>query len=168
MRPKIVQWTLAVASIVVGVSLGPSPASADVQAFMKFPGLAGESTNDRHKGEIDVVTYNQNAGGNACFKAIVVKNLDTASPGLAVLAITNQVVTPVTIALEQTGDTPRTIFTAVLENVVVGTVELMEADYLPVPSERVTLRPRRVTLTYNPQKPDGSLGAPIVTVVTCP
>jgi type VI secretion system secreted protein Hcp len=168
MRSKGLLSALAVSAAITGGWLVPSIAAADIQGFLKIPGLPGESTNDQHPNEIELVSYTQNAGTNACFKAIVIKNLDRASPGLAVLAVTNQVVTPVTVALVKSGGTPFEVFTAVLENVIVGTVELVEVDGGPLPTERVTLRPRRATLTYRTQSADGSPGTPVTTVVNCP
>ena len=167
MPSKALQWTLAVLSLVIAISTWPSAAAADVQGFMTFPGLPGESQVKGHEGQIDLISYTQVAGAAGCFKAIVIKGLDKASPGLAVLAVSNQVVTPVTINLEKSGASPFNVFTAVLENVVVGTVELVEMDGTPVPTERVTLKPRRATLTYRLQNPDGSAGAPVSTVVNC-
>jgi type VI protein secretion system component Hcp len=168
MPSKILSWPLAVLSLIITLTTWPSAAAADIQGFMTFPGLPGESQVKGHEGQIDVVSYTQVAGAAGCFKAIVIKGLDKASPGLAVLAVSNQVVTPVTINLEKSGATPFTVFTAVLENVVVGTVELVEMDGTPVPTERVTLKPRRATLSYRLQNPDGTPGAPITSVVNCP
>jgi type VI secretion system secreted protein Hcp len=155
-------------AVLATAALVPLPAEAAIQGFMKVPGLPGESQNDRHKNEIDVVSYTQTSGNNACFKVIVIKNLDLASTGLATLAVTNQVVSPITIVLETSGESPREIFRAVLENVVVGTAELVEVDGVPLPTERVTLRPRRATLTYSPQDPRGISGPPTTTVINCP
>ncbi len=55
-----------------------------------------------------------------------------------------------------------------LENVTVGSVELVEVDGAPIPTERVTLRVRRATLTYRPQRADGTPDAPVTTVINCP
>jgi type VI protein secretion system component Hcp len=99
--------------------------------------------------------------------AIVVKGLDKASPALALLAVTNRVIPTATIFLSKLGDAPIDFFTAVLENVVVGTVELVEVDGGLTPTERVTLLPTRATLTYV-QKPDGSPGPTSTSLITCP
>ena len=168
MRSQTLRWMLAFVSMLVMASFGPSPAAADVQGFMKFPGLPGESQVRGHEDEIELISYTQAAGTNACFKAIVVKGLDKASPGLALLAVTNQVVTPIVVTLVKSGAPPIDAFTATLENVVVGTVELTEVDGGPLPTERVTLRPRRATLSYRTQNSDGTPGPPVVTVVNCP
>jgi len=167
MRSKTLPCALAVVVMIVTLSLVPSPAAAQVAAYMKFPNLPGESTAEGHEGEINLISYSQVAGTNACFKVIVVKNLDRASPGLAVLAINNHVVTPVTVTLnKQDRGVLEPVFTAVLENVVVGTIELVEADGFPLPTERVTLRPRRATLTYEFQNGAGA-PTPVTTVVNC-
>ena len=115
-----------------------------------------------------LVSYTQTAGTNACFKAIAIKLLDRTSPGLALLAVTNQVVPSMTVTLAKAGETPFDAFVALLENVVVGNVELVEVDGTPVPTERVTLRPRRATLTFRPQLANGQAGTPVTTVINCP
>jgi hypothetical protein len=77
-------------------------------------------------------------------------------------------VTPVIVMLTRTtareGVIP--VFTAVLEDAVVGTVELVDVEGNGFPTERVTLRPRRATLTYQPPSPaEGTM--PVTTVVNC-
>ena len=154
--------------VLCAVTLGFSPARAEFDAFLNIPGLPGESTNERHLNEIVLVSYTQTAGTAACFRAIAIKNLDRASPGLALLAVTNRVIPSMTVTLTRAGETPFDAFVAVLENVVVGNVELVEVDGTPLPTERVTLRPRRATLTYNTQLPNGQPGTPVTTVINCP
>lgn len=169
MRSKTMPCALAVVVMIVALSLVPPPAAADeISGYLKFPNLLGEVTTAGHEGEIEALSYNQVAGTNACFKVVVVKPLDRASPGLAVLAISNQVVTPVTVTLAKTvRGVVEPLFTAVLENVVVGTVELVDVEGNAFPTERVTLRPRRATLTYQFQNPAGGT-TPVTTVVYCP
>ena len=169
MRSKTMPCALAVVVMIVALSLVPPPAAADeISGYLKFPNLLGEVTTAGHEGEIEALSYNQVAGTNACFKVTVVKFLDRASPGLAVLAISNQVVTPVTVTLARTvRGALETVFMAVLENVVVGTVELVDVEGSGFPTERVTLRPRRTTLTYEFQNPAGGT-TPVTTVVNCP
>lgn len=48
-----------------------------------------------------------------------------------------------------------------------GNVELVEVDGTPVPTERVTLRPRRATLTFRSQSSTGQ-ATPVTTVINCP
>jgi len=120
------------------------------------PNLPGDSTNENHRNEITLVSYTQAAGTTACFKAIAIKLLDRTSPGLALLAVTNQVVPSMTVTLAKAGEPPVDVFVALLENVVMGNVELVKVDGTPVPTERVTVRPRRATPTFRPQWQTGS------------
>ena len=154
--------------LIAGATLAPSPAQAEFDGFLKIPGLPGDSTNENHPNEIALVSYTQTAGTNACFRAIAIKLLDRTSPGLALLAVTDRVVPSMTVTLAKAGETPFDAFIAVLENVVVGNVELVEVDGTPVPTERVTLRPRRATLTFRPQLANGQAGTPVTTVINCP
>lgn len=168
MRSRTTFWILALAVATVGASLLPTAAEADFRGFLKIPGLPGESLDNQHKDEIDVVSYTQTVGTKACFRAVAVKNLDRASLGLAVLALTEQRVPTMTVALRKVGENPIEPFNAVLENVLIGSVELMEVDGAPIPTERVVLLPRRVTLTYTSQQPDGTPGSIVTQVLTCP
>ena len=154
--------------VLCGITLGASPAEAVFDAFLNIPGLQGESTDDRHPNEITLVSYTQTVGTNACFRGIAIKNLDRASPGLALLAVTNQVVPSMTVTLTRAGDPPFDAFIALLENVTVGNVELVEVEGAPLPTERVTLRPRRATLTYRLQSTSGGPATPFTTIINCP
>jgi len=159
---------LGIATI-LSIALLPSIGSAEIQGFLKIPGLDGESQAKAHEREIDLASYTQTVGTAACFKASVVKGLDKASPGLAVLAATNQVVTPVTVTLATpVKESFFAVLTVLLENVTVANLELVEIDGSPTPTERVTLRARRVTLTYRAQDPNGNDLPPITTVINCP
>lgn len=168
MRSKTMLWAFVLAVATLGASLGPSPANADFSAFLRIPGLQGESRDSRHMNEIDLVSYTQAVGTKACLKVIAVKNLDRASPGLAALALTGTPVSSVKVTLRKNGENPVDVFVAVLDNMTIGSVELMEVDGAPILTERVVLLPRRATLTYTPQMEDGSLGPSITTTVTCP
>lgn len=168
MRSKSLRWTFIIVSISMLVSVGAAPAAAEIQGFMKIPGLPGESQVEGHVGDIDLMSYMQSATTKTCFNAVAVKGLDTASPGLALLAVGKQLLPMVTVALTRTvGDRPVEVFTALLENVSVVSVELSEFDGGPAPVERVTLQPRRATLSYRPQNPDGTIGSPVTRVVDC-
>lgn len=168
MRSKTRLWAFVLAGATLGASLGPALADADFSGFLMIPGLPGESQDDLHRNEIDLVSYTQAVGTKACLKGIAVKNLDRASLGLAVLAISGQPIPLVKVTLRKTGENPLDVFVAVLENVTIGSIELVEVDGGPIPTERVVLLPRRATLTYNQQLPTGVPGSPITTTLTCP
>ena len=79
-----------------------------------------------------------------------------------------QIAPMVTVTLTRTaGDAPVDVFTAALERVAVVSVELSEFDGGPAPVERVTLQPRRATLSYREQNSDGSAAPPVTANLDC-
>ena len=168
MRSKIVLCTVALVSLVLIAACLPAPAAAQIQSFMSIPGLPGESKVVGHENEIELMSYMQSAVAKGCLNVVAVKGLDKASPGLALLAVLKQIVAMVTVTLTRTaGDAPVDLFTAVLEQVAVVSVELSEFDGGPAPVERVTLQPRRATLSYRQQNPDGSAAPPVTANLDC-
>jgi hypothetical protein len=56
-----------------------------------------------------------------------------------------------------------------MEDVLIGSVELVEVDGGPTPTERVVLLPRKVTLTFTGQNPaTGQPLPPTHTIINCP
>ena len=168
MRRRKLLLATVLAAVVGYATLAPSPVEAQYEGFLLIPRLPGESTVEGHEDEIALISYTQTAAPNACLRVTVIKNLDRASPGLALLAVTNRVVSQMRVTLVKGGDRPFEAFVALLESVTVGNVELVEVDGTPLPTERVLLRPRRATLTYNLQRPDGSAGGSETRVINCP
>ena len=78
--------------------------TAAATTFMEIPGLPGESTDDNHRDWIVLTAYTQSVGLKPCLKAIVMKNLDRASPGLATFAAANTKIPVVTIHTEADGE----------------------------------------------------------------
>jgi type VI protein secretion system component Hcp len=169
MRSLRILWALAFTAVIGGAALVPSPAEADFQGFLKIPGLPGESADRIHQDEIELISYTQTVTpAKGCFKGVAIKSLDKASPGLALLAVTNQVIPQATVTLAKSGQAPFDALVVVLKNVIITTVELVEVDGTPIPTERVVLLPRRATLTYRAQNLDGSPGPTTTTTVVCP
>jgi type VI protein secretion system component Hcp len=168
MRSKIVLCAVALVSLALIVACLPAPAAAQIQSFMNIPGQPGESKVVGHENEIELMSYMQSALAKGCLNVVAVKGLDKASPGLAFLAVFKQIVPMVTVTLTRTtADTPVDVFTAVLEHVSLVSVELSEFDGGPAPVERVTLQPRRATLSYRQQNPDGSPAPPVTATLDC-
>lgn len=168
MRSKIALYPLALISLLLVVACLPAPAAAQIQSFMKIPGLPGESQVKGHEDEIELFSYMQSALAKGCLNVVASKGLDKASPGLSLLAVFKQIVPLVTVTLTRTaGDNPVDVFTALLEQVAVVSVDLSEFDGAGAPVERVTLQPRRATLSYRQQNPDGTLAPPVTAILDC-
>jgi len=149
---------------------GPANA-ADI--FLFVPGLQGDSLDNRHKGWIDVqnVTWgidlnNPSSAGapRPQFQDVVIgKFLDSASPNLATVAASGQRVPSVVIEFWKSGGKLSQLF-AKLELTDVGVTSYassISAQPSP-PVETIKLSYSRFVWSVIPQRPDGTLGAPIV------
>ena len=142
MRSKTTLWVLAL--IAAGALHAPSRADAEFQGVLKIPSPGGSGQNI----EVALVSYSQIVDGQACFQGVVVKNLDRVSLQMAVLAATKQRLAVATVILTEEGVSTPIEFRAELEDVLVGSVELVEVDGGPTPTERVTLLPSQATLIH--------------------
>jgi type VI protein secretion system component Hcp len=149
---------------------GLAPAAAFAQnppTYLRVDGVTGESTNDRHVGWIDLISYSQTVGTKACARVVVMKYLDRSSPGLVAYAAANTVIPTAVVEITR-GDAPQNlVFRATMEQVQIGQTEIVEQDLVWV-AEKVVLLPRLVRLQYYPQNRDGSMGSPVTSTVTCP
>jgi type VI secretion system secreted protein Hcp len=138
-----------------------------VDTFMKIDGLPGESTNAAHPGEIDLTGWSQTFGTRHCSRAVAVKRVDRASPGLIARAAANTLIPQVVVSMARSGGGRATqdFFRATLDLVTIERVEIAEQGDELV--ERVVLAPRSIRLEYRPQMPDGSFGAPVATAIAC-
>jgi type VI secretion system secreted protein Hcp len=153
-------------ALLLGLSPGPGHAQP-VDTFMKIDGLPGESVNAAHPGEIELTGWSQTFGTRQCSRAVAVKRVDRASPGLIARAAANTLIPQVIVSMARSGGGRATqdFFRATLDLVTIERVEIAEqADELV---ERVVLAPRSIRLEYRPQAADGSLGAPVSTAIAC-
>lgn len=147
--------------------------AADI--FMFVPGLQGDALDNRHKGWIDVqnvawgidLSNPSSAGAGAPrpqFQDVVIgKFLDSASPNLATVAASGQRFPSVVIEFWKSGGKLSQLF-AKLELTDVGVTSYassISAQPSP-PVETIKLSYSRVVWSVIPQRPDGTLGAPIV------
>lgn len=143
--------------------------------FLKLDGVDGESTDDRHKGEIEVLAWSfgvTNAGaghggvggvgggggtGRATFSDLAVtKSVDKATPVLLRLATTGQHLRTGTLTCRTTGKDPNEFLVIVLEDVAVTSFLLADtAEDRPV--ENVGLAFGRIHVTQHGQAPDGQV-----------
>lgn len=140
--------------------------------FLKVDGVEGESTDDRHKGEIELTAWSfgvTNAAGHAggggggagrpVFSDLAVtKVVDKATPLLLRLAVTGRHVPKAVLTVTTTGEAPSDYLVLALEDVTVSSCLLADAAGADRPVENVGLSFRRVTVTQHAQSPDGGIG----------
>jgi type VI secretion system Hcp family effector len=152
---------------VLASALAPATQAAQ-NAFLLIPGIPGESVAEHYENWIEIRSFGQEFSRRSCGGITVAKELDRASPLLAVAAVNNQLIAQATLAVRKPGEGAATEFLRmVLSDSIVSSVSIQSSDATSPVTEEVFLLPRTVSITYRAQNPDGSAGAPITSTVTC-
>jgi type VI secretion system secreted protein Hcp len=142
-------------------------------AFLKLDGIKGESQDDKHKDEIDVLSFSwgvsqsgtpaTGAGaGKASFQDLHFTSIvHKGSPSLFLSCCTGVHIKEAVLTLRKAGRSP-------LEYVKFKLTDVLISSYLPSgasdgdsPAEEVSLNFSRIDFEYSPQNADGSLGTPV-------
>jgi type VI secretion system secreted protein Hcp len=142
--------------------------------FLKIDGIAGESRDPRHQGEIELESFSWSetflespaAGtrgvGKVHFQDMnITKLVDKASPLLMLAAASGQHFTSAVLTAQRPGTDPLEYLTITLSDLMVGSYQMEAAAGQPVPADQVSLSFSRIEVVYHPQRPDGTLGAPV-------
>lgn len=172
---RAVQLVLA-----TGVAVGAvQPALAD-DVFLKITGLPGGSVDSKHKDEIDVLSFSQSvsssgsaavgsgagAGKAACPQFSITKPVDQASPGLAEAASSGRVLPSATLVVRNNADKAQEYYKVTMSMVyVLASSQGFSGEGGGY--EGVVLAARTTSMSYQPQKPDGSLGTAVVRTINC-
>nr|WP_319490546.1 type VI secretion system tube protein Hcp [uncultured Desulfobacter sp.] len=144
-------------------------------AFLKIDGIKGESTDDKHKDEIEILSYNwgvsqmasgtaSSSGGGTTSRAdfqdlSIVKEMDSASPLLNKACWSGTHIKEVTLKLNRAAGDDRVKYMEYkLENVIVSSVSIGGGGG-GVPTESVTFNYGKITTTYTKQARQGGGGA---------
>ena len=155
----------------------PGVAAAGFDVFLKLDGIAGESLDERHKGEIEIISFAWDVSpktgdltgrtAKVCAHDLAfVKNIDRASPLLISSAIGGTVIPTATLTVRKQGGMAVEFFVITMSSVLVSSVNHSVSASSSALVEQFTLNLTSATVTFRPQKADGSLDAPIVTTVT--
>ncbi len=143
--------------------------------FAKLGDIKGESLDDKHKDEIEVLSYSwgvTNAGsmafgggggeGKASFHDLsFTHNVDKASPVLMQACATGVHIKEATITHRKSGKGQQEYLVVKMNDVIVTSVTHGGAAGGGDHAESVSLAFAKVNVEYKPQKPDGSLDAGI-------
>jgi len=146
--------------------------AALVDYFLKVDGVEGESTDDKHKAEIELESFSfggtnagsfsSGAGGGTGKVALqdfhFVKKCDKASPKLFVACATGEHIKMATLTCRKAGKDQQEFLVIKMNDVLVTSVADSD-DSGGAQLESVTLAFAKVDLEYRPQKADGSLDA---------
>jgi type VI secretion system secreted protein Hcp len=147
-------------------------ANADIH--LKLGDIKGESTDDKHKDEIDVDAWNWGATnpgsmergggggtGRVTFNDLTfVHRVDKASPNLWKACASGEHIKDATLTSAKQGKGPQEFLILKLSDVLITAVSMSgSSGGGSVPMENVALQFAKVDLEYKPQKADGSLDA---------
>ncbi|MEP7186967.1 MAG: type VI secretion system tube protein Hcp [Rhodanobacter sp.] len=139
--------------------------------FLKIDGIDGESTDDKHKGEIEIESWSWGAtnvgsmgpgggSGKADFSDITIsKQVDKSTPKLLKAAAEGQHIKSMLLTCRKARGARGQLeyLKVTLEDVMISSYTSMASGDRPIPSETVGLNYGTIKYEYAPQKSDGSL-----------
>lgn len=132
--------------------------------------INGEAHDDKHKNEIEVLSWSWGmqgkaslGGGGATGKATIrelriTKWVDKASTALMAAVRTNEAIKEAVLTVRKVGKTPLEYFKIKIEDGRVMSLDIEAADDAanPVLLEKVTFSFNKISIEYTPQGPDGN------------
>jgi len=149
---------------------------AQVDYFLKIPGVDGESMDDKHKGEIEVESFSwgetqagtSGHGAGAGAGKVVpqdfhfVKKLDKGSARLFIACATGEHFKTATLTGRKAGGGQQEYLKVTMEDVLVSSYQTGGSkEGGVVPTDQVSLNIGKLEFSYKEQKPDGSLGGEV-------
>jgi type VI secretion system secreted protein Hcp len=149
---------------------------AKTDYFLKIDGVDAESTDDKHKGEIEVLSFSvgvsnsgsagagggQGAGKSTASDFHVVKKMDKASPVLFIACSTGQHFKNAVLTCRKAGGGQQEYLKFTMEEVLVSSYQSGgSGDGEVIPTETVTLNFAKLEHSYKEQKSDGTLGGEV-------
>jgi type VI secretion system secreted protein Hcp len=140
--------------------------------FLKIDGIAGESTDARHKGEIDVQSWSWGeaaavAPGGAGAGKVQIQDLhvlaplSVASPTLMLACAAGQHIESAVLTGRRAAKDQQDFLTLSLAEVLVSSYQTGGSAGHEPPMDSIALSFARIEFEHRPMKADGSLGAPV-------
>ena len=144
-----------------------------VDYFLKLDGIPGESTDAKHKDEIDVLAFSWGVshpkatgpGGGGAGKAVfedllVVARTSMASPKLWLACASGQHIKSAILTCRKPGKAPFEFLKITLTDVTISSYEIDGSDE-ELPLDQVALAFAKVETVYTPQDPTGKAQPPV-------
>jgi type VI secretion system secreted protein Hcp len=174
-RCSLVAWSCAAVAIAAAGLAAPALGGA----FLNLSGIEGESTNERHKNEIDVFGYdmsilvppatspNRPTSRVTCPPVTLVKALDSASLILAKKLEQDISISQAVLSVQRDVGDARDFFILKMQEVKVAEFSQTTSVDVARIVERVVLTARRYDLEYRPQSTTGGNAGVIRTSWDC-
>jgi len=145
---------------------------AQVDYFLKIDGLPGESTDVKHKGELDLESFSwgetqtgsaghgSGAGAGKVMPQdfVFVKRLDKSSPVLFIACATGMHYKTVVLTARKAGAGQQEYLQIKMEDCMVSSYQTSGGGGGGTVMDQVSLNFAKLEMIYKEQKPDGSLG----------
>jgi type VI secretion system secreted protein Hcp len=145
-----------------------------VDMFLKIKGIDGESADDKHKKEIDVLAWswglsqsgNAHVGGGAGAGKVNVQDLsftkyvDASSHALMLACSSGDHIGEATLVVRKAGKEPLEYIKLTLTDLLVSSISTGGSGGEDRLTENVSLNFAKFKYEYTPQKPDGTGDAP--------
>ncbi len=150
---------------------------AAVDFFLKFDGIKGESTDAKHKDEIDVESWSwgethaaagPGGGGGGGAGKVAMQDFhftmqqNTASIGLMRACATGEHIKSATLTGRKAGKDQQEYLTYKFHDVLVSSFQTGGSEHAEVsPIDQVSFNFAKIAVDYRRQKPDGTLEPPL-------
>lgn len=148
---------------------------AAVDYFLKLDGIDGESTDDKHKGEIDVLSWSwgetnsgshSTGGGGGAGKVSMqdfhfVMESNKATPKLMLACASGQHIKKAVLTCRKAGGEQQEYLKVTMDDLLVSSYQTGGSGSSVKPSDQISLNFSKIEFEYKPQKPDGTLDAPV-------
>lgn len=149
---------------------------ATVDYFLKVDGIEGESTDAKHRGEIDIESFSWGVsnpgsatapgGGGGSAKASFqdfsfTTRVSKASPQLFLASASGQHIRQAILTARKAGKEQQEFYKVTLSDLLVSSYQQGgEAASDTLPMDQFSLNFSKIEVEYRPQKADGSLDSP--------
>jgi type VI secretion system secreted protein Hcp len=145
-------------------------------AFLKIEGIDGESSDSKHKGEIQLESFSWSAnqtgtasagGGMGAGKVAmqdfhITKKVDKASPKLMLACADGEHIKKATLVCRKAGKDQQEFMKYTLSDLLVSSYSIgasTAGDHLPM--EQISMNYSKIEVEYKEQKSDGTLGGTV-------
>jgi len=149
---------------------------AAVDYFLKIDGIPGESTDDKHGGEIDLMSWSWGesnsgshgaGGGGGAGKVSMsdfsfVMRVNVASPKLFLHCANGKHIPSALVTCRKAGTQQQEYLKIKFTNLLISSYQTGGSSGDVVPVDQIAFNFGKIELTYAPQKADGTLGSPVV------
>ncbi|HEY5891846.1 MAG TPA: type VI secretion system tube protein Hcp [Chthoniobacterales bacterium] len=150
---------------------------AAVDYFLKIDGIEGESTDDKHKAEIDLLSFSwgetqmgasAGMGGGGAGKVQMqdfqfVAMTSKASPKLMLACATGEHIKSAALVARKAGKEQQEYLKVTFSDLLVSSYQVGGTEGSVLPTDQVSVNFAKIEFEYKEQKPDGTLGGAVKT-----